>query len=251
METNPVVELKGVSFQYGDHLAVQDLNLAVCEGDFLGIIGPNGAGKSTALKLMLGLLRPTQGVVSLFGRPLPQFKEWNKIGYVSQKASSFNSNFPATVTEVVETGLLGEKGSWWLNRKEKGRKVLQALELVGMQDFQNRKIGDLSGGQQQRVFIARALVGNPQLMILDEPVEGVDADAQGQFYDLLDKLNKIHGITLVIVSHDIGTISNKVGKVACINKTLHYHGSPEEFLEIADLSSAYGHEVSLVHHHHG
>lgn len=235
METNPVVELRGVSFQYGERVAVQGLDLTVYEGDFLGIIGPNGGGKSTALKLMLGLLRPTQGTVSLFGRPLSEFKEWHKIGYVSQKAASFNARFPATVTEVVETGLLGQKGSWRRQRKEAREKVLAALDLVGMKEFTRRRIGDLSGGQQQRVFIARALVGNPRLLVLDEPVEGVDADAQNQFYDLLDTLNKAHGITLVIVSHDIGTIGNKVGKLAYINKTLHYHG----------------HDVSLVRHHHG
>ncbi|GAX89969.1 metal ABC transporter ATP-binding protein [Effusibacillus lacus] len=249
MSQTPVIELRNVYFQYGDRPAVEDLNLVVHEGEFLGIIGPNGAGKSTALKLMLGLLRPVRGDVLLFGRPLSEFKDWSKIGYVSQKAASFNTRFPATVTEVVETGLLGKKGTWW-SWKENKRRVAEALELVGMREFADRRIGDLSGGQQQRVFIARALVGDPELILLDEPVEGVDAEAQGQFYDILDRLNKVHGITLVIVSHDIGTISNKVGQLACINKTLHYHGSPQEFMEGGDLSGLYGHDVKLVHHHH-
>lgn len=246
-----MIELRNVSFRYAERMVVRNLNLVVGEGEFLGLIGPNGAGKSTTLKLILGLLRPTEGVVSLFGRPLSEFQEWHKIGYVSQKAASFNAKFPATVREVVETGLLGRTGNWWGKRREKRKQVMEALELVGMQPFHNRKIGDLSGGQQQRVFIARALVGRPHLLILDEPVEGVDAEAQSQFYDLLETLNQVYGITLVIVSHDIGTISSKVGKLACINEVLHYHGNPADFLQQRDLSSVYGHDVSLVQHQHG
>lgn len=251
MESKPVIQLNSVSYRYGERNAVQNIDLTVREGEFLGIIGPNGGGKSTTLKLMLGLLRPTQGVVSLFGQPLSQFKDWNKIGYISQKASSFNARFPATVAEVVETGLVGQKGIWWRKRAENRRRVLEALHLVGMSEVKDRRIGDLSGGQQQRVFIARAIVKQPQLLILDEPVEGVDTEAQAQFYDLLEKLNTEHGFTMVMVSHDIGTISKKVEKLACINTTLHYHGEPAEFLQVSDLSNVYGHEVSLVHHHHG
>lgn len=250
MEANPVIELKDVSFRYGERFAVRDLNLVVNKGELLGIIGPNGAGKSTALKLILGLLRPAKGVVSLFGRPLSEFKDWNKIGYVSQKAASFNARFPATVKEVVETGLLGQKGIWWTRRTNSREKVFEALEIVGMEEFYNRKIGDLSGGQQQRIFIARALVGNPQLLILDEPVEGVDAEAQHQFYGILERLNLEHGITLVMVSHDIGTISNKVSRLAGINETLYYHGDPREFIQTNDLSKIYGHDLSVVQHSH-
>lgn len=249
MESTPVIELQGVSYKYGDRYAVSDINLTVREGEFLGIIGANGAGKSTTLKLMIGLLRPTHGKVSLFGQPLSHFRDWNKIGYISQKASSFNTQFPATVREVVETGLVGQKGIWWFKRADNNRKVLEALDLVGMLDYKDRRIGELSGGQQQRVFIARAIVKDPRLLLLDEPVEGVDVEAQAQFYELLEKLNKEHGLTLVMVSHDIGTISKKVGTLACINTTLHYHGEPEAFLE-GDLSNAYGHDVQLVHHHH-
>jgi zinc transport system ATP-binding protein len=161
------IQLDQISFQYDAKTTVlEEINLTMAQGEFLGLVGPNGSGKSTLIKIILGILKPTQGEVRLFGQPLQQFREWHRIGYVSQKANSFNSGFPATVYEVVSTGLFGKMGLFrWTGKKEK-QQIQKAIELVGLSEYAQRNIGKLSGGQQQRVFIARALVSNPDLLSL-------------------------------------------------------------------------------------
>ena len=248
---NPIIKIEDVHFRYDRERVLEDIDLSIPKGAFLGIVGPNGSGKSTLLKLILGLLKVKQGNIELFGIPQHKFKEWDRIGFVSQKANSFNTGFPATVYEVVASGLAKKAGLF--RRTSKFRSdVKKAIESVGMSSFANRNIGELSGGQQQRVFIARALVSNPDVLILDEPTVGVDSKNVKNFYDMLDKLNKEMGITLVLVTHDVGTISNKVTHVACLNKHLHFHGKTEEFEKLKEnqLSSFYGHDVHFLHHDH-
>jgi zinc transport system ATP-binding protein len=247
-----IIEIKKLSYRYEKDVVLEDINLTVPNGSFLAIVGPNGSGKSTLLKLILGLLKPQKGDILLFGQEINKFKDWQKIGYVSQKANSFNTGFPATVFEVVSSGLTKKLGLFKLFKKEHSQKVLEALEAVGMKKFSNRNIGELSGGQQQRVFIARALVSEPSLLILDEPTVGVDAENVNTFYQMLDDLNKNHDITLLLVTHDIGTISDKVSHVACLNKHLHFHGETKEFelLRADGMSKVYGHDVHLLAHHH-
>lgn len=253
---NHVIEIDHLSFQYEDQKVLEDIHLHVRKGSFLGLVGPNGSGKSTLLKCILGIVKPKQGTIRLFGIDSRKFKDWNKIGYVSQKANSFNSGFPATVFEVVSMGLVSKTGLFrFLNRSQK-KKVKQAIADVGMSEFMNRNIGELSGGQQQRVFIARALVSEPKLLILDEPTVGVDAENVQNFYSMLEHLNTELGITLILVTHDIGAITEKVTHVACLNKHLHFHGETEMFEERKnqDLSSFYGHHIHLLEHsheHHG
>lgn len=250
--TMPIIEIKDVAFRYEKDNVLEDIYLSIEEGAFLGIVGPNGSGKSTLLKLILGLLKLQKGSIRLFGEDISRFKDWQKIGFVSQKANSFNTGFPATVYEVVASGLTKKIGMFkWMN-KEHHEKVNQAIESVGLLPFKKRNIGELSGGQQQRVFIARALVSDPKLMILDEPTVGVDAKNVQSFYEMLNELNKNLGITLLLVTHDIGTISDKVTHVACLNKHLHFHGKTEEFeqLQLEDLSGFYGHDVQLLSHNH-
>lgn len=247
-----IIEIKKLSYRYEKDVVLEDINLTVPDGSFLAIVGPNGSGKSTLLKLILGLLKPQKGDIVLFGEEINKFKDWQKIGYVSQKANSFNTGFPATVFEVVSSGLTKKLGLFKVFKKEHSQKVLKALEAVGMKKFSNRNIGELSGGQQQRVFIARALVSEPSLLILDEPTVGVDAENVSTFYQMLDDLNKNHDITLLLVTHDIGTISDKVSHVACLNKHLHFHGETKEFEQLrADgMSKVYGHDVHMLAHHH-
>ncbi|MGL4819292.1 MAG: metal ABC transporter ATP-binding protein, partial [Bacilli bacterium] len=230
----PIVSLCGVSFGYGRERAIDDIHLDVYPGAFLSIVGPNGSGKSTLLKCMLGLLEPNEGEIKLFDTPLAAFHDWKRIGYVSQKSNSFSSGFPATVYEVVRSGLVGEKSGLPRFRQGDRNRVMDALKLVEMEQFVNRNIGQLSGGQQQRVFIARALVTNPELLILDEPTVGVDAQRVQQFYALLRKLNVEEGKTLILVTHDIGAISDVVTDVACIYQKLHFHGSSEAFQSLDD-----------------
>ncbi|WP_442857082.1 metal ABC transporter ATP-binding protein [Bacillus sp. FJAT-45037] len=249
-ETKTVVEIKDVSFRYGHRHVLENITLPIKQGAFLGLVGPNGSGKSTLIKLILGLKRPERGEVYLFGERVDKFKQWDKIGFVSQKANSFNSGFPATVFEVVSMGLYGKVGMFrFLNRKHK-EKVRQAIASVNMTEYMKQNIGELSGGQQQRVFIARALVSDPQLLILDEPTVGVDAKSVKSFYDMLSTLNREKGITLLLVTHDIGAMTDHVTDVACLNKNIHFHGNSKEFEDNQDLSSFYGHDVHLLTHNH-
>ncbi|WP_374718604.1 metal ABC transporter ATP-binding protein [Parageobacillus toebii] len=252
METEYVLKIEHVSFRYERENVLEDINLTVPKGAFLGIVGPNGSGKSTLLKCVLGLLKPQQGNIYLFGTPIESFKDWHRIGFVSQKANSFNTGFPATVYEVVASGLTAKRGMFRFFTKKDRQAVLEAIEAVGMSDFSHQNIGELSGGQQQRVFIARAIVSKPELLILDEPTVGVDIHHVQSFYNMLDELNRRFGITLVLVTHDIGTITKKVTHVLCLNKHLYFHGKAEEFEKLGEqaLSQFYGHSLHVLSHQH-
>lgn len=235
--TKNIIELRGVSFGYAEELVLQNIDIAIHRGDYLGVVGPNGGGKTTMLKIMLGLLKPEQGEVLLFGRPLANFKEWWRIGYVPQKTVNFDAKFPASVEEVVLMGRFGKRGLLrWINGEDK-KKTLWALEQVGMLEHKNRMIGDLSAGQQQRVFIARALAGEPEIIFLDEPTAGVDTASQEKFYALLRRLNADLGLTLVLVSHDVGIVAAEATELAHVNRTLTYHGSPEEFADLRIIAT--------------
>ena len=249
---NPIIKVKNLSYKYTKDKVLEDVSIEVSKGAFLAIVGPNGSGKSTLLKLILGLLKMQTGTIELFGENIRHFKDWQKVGFVSQKANSFNSGFPATVYEVVQSGLTKKIGLFKFASKEDKQKVKKALESVDMLSYQNRNIGELSGGQQQRVFIARSLVVEPELMILDEPTVGIDSKNVHQFYELLGNLNKKLGITLILVTHDVGTVTDKVTHVACLNKNLHFHGNAEEYNQLneEELSTLYGHDVKLLTHNH-
>lgn len=228
--TENIIELKDVSFSYGEDVVINDINLEVHKGDYLGIIGPNGGGKSTLLKLMLGLLTPTKGEVFLYGTSLTKFTEWSKIGYVSQHATHIDPHFPMTVEEVITMGRYPQIGLFRFPTQKDKDIVKEALAQVEMLPFKDRLVGDLSGGQQQRVFIARALVGRPEVIVLDEPTVGVDVKTQKQFYTLLQKLNTELNLTLVLVSHELDIVGHEATEIAYINRELVYHGVPKKFL---------------------
>jgi zinc transport system ATP-binding protein len=232
-----IIELRGVSFAYGEELALENINLAIHQGDYLGVVGPNGGGKTTMLKIMLGLLKPQSGEVLLFGQPIGKFKEWWRIGYVPQKAVNFDIKFPATVEEIVLMGRFGKRGLLRRMTKEDKEKALWALEQVGMREYKDHLIGNLSAGQQQRVFIARAIAGEPEVIFLDEPTAGVDTESQEKFYALLRKLNKDLDLTLVLISHDIGIIASEATEMAHVNRKLTYHGSSEEFADLKPIAT--------------
>jgi zinc transport system ATP-binding protein len=247
----PVIELNHIYYRYDRENVLEDVSLKIEKGAFLGIVGPNGSGKSTLLKLILGLIKPQKGTIKLFGEEIKHFKDQQKIGFVSQKANSFNSGFPATVYEVVASGLTKKLGLFRFFKKQDEEKIVKVIKSVGMEQYMNRNIGELSGGQQQRIFIARALVSEPELLILDEPTVGVDAENVQSFYEMLAGLNQT-GITLLLVTHDIGAISDKVTNVACLNKGLFFHGTSNEFEEqkVNGISQIYGHDVHLLSHDH-
>lgn len=228
--TKNSIEIKQVSFSYGEEDVLEQITLAIHQGDYLGIIGPNGGGKSTLLKIMLGILPANKGTVFLFGQDIREFKDWSKIGYISQQVRHIDPHFPMTVEEVVHLGRVAKRGLFRSFTQHDHDMVKEALCQVEMLAFRNRLIGDLSGGQQQRVFIARALAGEPEIVVLDEPTVGVDVKTQKQFYSLLQKLNTELGLTLVLVSHELDIVAHEATEIAYINKTLEYHGVPHKFL---------------------
>ena len=196
-----ILKIDNLNFEYPDAAVLRDVSFTLNKGDFLGIIGANGAGKSTLIKLILKLLPLQKGSITLFGEDLNTFKDIRRVGYVSQKANAFNKSFPATVGEVVIANLYGKKRLLSRYTKEDKAKVRAVLEQVGMADFEQRQIGKLSGGQQQRVFIARALIAEPELLLLDEPTAGVDAANANAINDILTNLNK-QGMTIIMTNHN-------------------------------------------------
>lgn len=224
-----ILSIENVSFSYtGKTDVLRDISLSVVKGDYLGLIGPNGGGKTTLVKIMLGLLRPQEGSAHLFGVPVRSSKERHRIGYVSQTAVKFDSLFPATVEEVVRMGRYGKRGLFKRLTAEDHAKTEDALAQVDMLAYRNRRVNDLSGGQKQRVFIARALAGEPSLVVLDEPTTGVDEETQEQFYALLKDLNERLSLTLILVSHDLDRIAKEVTHIAVVDTVLRYYENPAD-----------------------
>jgi zinc transport system ATP-binding protein len=246
----PVADLEHICYSYGAEQVLEEVSLRIERGDFLGIIGPNGAGKSTLLRILLGLLRPSCGHVRLFGRSVTQFREWERVGYVPQKGVAFEPRFPASVLEVVTSGRVRLAGLGRPYAAADREAAHRALETVGLLPYRHRLIGQLSSGQQQRVLIARALVSAPEVLVLDEPTVGVDVDSHEQFYALLRHLNRERGTTLILVSHDVGVIAQEVTRLACLNRTLVFHGSPEEAERSGALAQMYRAQSWVVAHHH-
>lgn len=236
-----ILRLENICVSYGSHIALQDINLSVREHDFLGIIGPNGGGKSTLLKVILGLVRPDRGKVTLFGNSPERSR--SQIGYVPQY-STYDHSFPVSVRDVVMMGRYSRAGLLRNYSREDRQAVEEALQKVGMLDNADIQIGQLSGGQQQRVLIARALVSGPSLLLLDEPTASVDTTMQTEFYELLGQLKET--LTVIMVSHDIGAVSVFVDKIACLNQQLFYHGSREITPEV--LEATYKCPVQLIAH---
>ncbi|HEX5978624.1 MAG TPA: ABC transporter ATP-binding protein, partial [Nitrososphaeraceae archaeon] len=211
------------------------------QGDLLGIIGPNGAGKTTMFCLILGLLDGYQGKITLFNQDIRNNrKALKRIGYIPQK-KNIHQGFPATVEEIVSLGAL--------DRKANNDAITLALKIVGLLEQKDRRIGELSGGQQQRVLIAKALVNEPQLLILDEPTTGIDLETQDKFYSLLRKLNSEKKITIILASHDLDAINKLANKVACINRKMTFHGDAREFFGNEQLLRSYSESSMQAHMH--
>jgi zinc transport system ATP-binding protein len=249
MKNEPIIKVDNVSFSYNGNNVLEDIKLEVMPGDYLGLIGPNGSGKTTLLRLILGLLEPKSGNISLFGRPRHRVKDWTRLGYIPQKATQFENKFPITVWETVSLGRIAKKGLLGKFNKEDRKVIDHALSKVSLLPYKNKLIHELSGGQQQRVFIAKALASDPELLILDEPTVGIDSQSQDDFYELLTQLNK-EGKTIVIVSHDISVIANEVTSLACLNKTMVYHGTPKQFIKEDYLEKLYGKDRKFIIHGH-
>lgn len=241
MPTEEIVKVENLWAYYDGEPVLEDVNLSIGRNDFLGVIGPNGGGKTTLLKVILGLVKPKRGIVSVLGKS-PE-KSRNKIGYVPQ-VNLFDRDFPINVWNVVLMGCYGNIGLFGRYHSEDKEAAQKALETVGGLALKDRQIGKLSGGEQQRVFIARALVAKPKLLLLDEPTASVDPAMQTEFYEILEGLKK--QMAIVLVSHDISAISIYVDKIACLNRQLYYHGSKEIGPEI--LEATYKCPVQMIAH---
>lgn len=241
--SNKVITVKDVSFAYDNIAVLDNISLEVEEKEFLGIIGPNAGGKSTLLKLMLGLLKPQSGSISILGQKPRQQR--NNIGYVPQYPA-FSRDFPITVKQAVLLGRLGMRSLYGRYNRADHQAVEQALAEVEADNLSDRLIGALSGGQLQRVLLARALVSDPQILILDEPTANIDMRLESDIFDQLKQLNK--RMSIIVVSHDIAFISDYVHRVACLNRTLVcHHTDTIDGLMVQDL---YGENVRMVAHHH-
>ncbi|AAM73321.1 MAG TPA: ABC transporter ATP-binding protein [Chlorobaculum sp.] len=240
--SEPLIVCEQLCVNLGGAKILQGLSLSVYEGDFLAVLGPNGGGKTTLLKVILGLVKPTTGTVRVFGKE-PGYAS-RRIGYVPQRLD-FDRTFPISAMEVVLMGRLSRKRLLQRYGHEDRRKALEALETTGLAELAQRRIGALSGGELQRVLIARALAGEPELLLLDEPTASVDPDMKTTIYDLLDQLKKSH--TIVLVTHDTGTIGRHVSRIACLNCTLDMH-EPGSTLGRSALDKLYGYPVDVVEH---
>lgn len=249
-ESNALIVIKNISFSYGHTRVLDNVSFPINRGDFLSIIGPNGSGKTTLVKIILGLLAPSKGEIQIMGKPVSEFSDWQKVGYVPQKATHVDPFFPVSVREVVRMGLVAQTDTPLFKRKDELKIIRDALVRVGMENFMNWRIGKLSGGQQQRVFIARAIVNHPLLLFLDEPTTGVDSETQSHFYDMLDTLNKKESITIVLVTHDIGIVNRHVSRVACLNQNLVYHGTHKEFCQSDMFKKMLAEGHHIVSHSH-
>lgn len=231
-------EMKDLSASYGTTTVLKNINFCVQENDFIGVIGPNGGGKTTLLKIILGLLKPEKGVIVFNSNLLTDYK----IGYLPQ-ISTGDVNYPVTVTDIILSGLMMRKGVISRMTSEDRKKAAKVIEDLGLGGMANATINELSGGQMQRVFLGRAIIGDPRLLLLDEPGNFVDFTFENDFYEKLKELNK--RMAILMVSHDVGTISAHIKSFACVNRSLHYHPSSE--ISNEDLL-AYGCPIQVIAH---
>jgi zinc transport system ATP-binding protein len=243
VDGEPVAQLRNVDFGYTATPVVQNIDLQIDSGEYVAVVGPNGSGKSTVMQLLLGLLEPDTGAARLFGEPAHRFDDGARLGYVAQHASAAKE-MPITVREVVRMGRYPHVGFGFLSSGDR-QIVEDALETVGMMSFADRRVTQLSGGQRQRAFIARALAGEADLLVLDEPTVGVDAESVEAFYELLESLND-EGITILLIEHDLSAVTEHAERVVCLNGEIYFDGPTDEFVDSDALARAFGTAANLM-----
>jgi len=246
-----VIAIEGLSFAYQGNEVLHDITCNIRAGDYVGVVGPNGSGKSTLMRCILGLNRTEQGTITLFGIPQPEFSAWDRIGFLPQGLQLFNPNFPATVEEIVRLGRLSKKRFPRRFDSSDTKAVKRALELMGISSLGNRLIGELSGGMRQRALLARALVNEPEILILDEPTTALDPETRDSFYETLRDLNSNGGATVLLVTHDSSTVGLYASKLLYLDKRVVFYGSFEEFCRSSNMTEVFGpHSQHLICRRH-
>ena len=245
-----IIEVESLNVARNGRTIIENATFNIEQGSYTGIVGPNGGGKSTLMQAILGILPKESGIIKIMGDPIEKFNQWSKIAYVSQHSINFDQNFPLTVRELVGLGRIKRGNIGRPLKKEDWVKVDEALEFMGITELANRRIGQLSGGQKQRVFVAKSIVRNPQILILDEPASGIDPEAQELFYMILANLNAKQGTTILIVSHDLAAVFCRMNHVICINRKVHTSPITQDIDPNDVLQKAYGSHFHFIFHEH-
>lgn len=246
-----VVKTDQLACCYREGRVLEDVSFQVERGDYVGIVGPNGSGKSSLVKSLLGLVDICSGTASLFGCRLADFGDWHKVGYLPQSLNLVNPIFPATVHETVGLGRLSLKRFPKKMNNSDNVKIDETLSELGIYDLKNKLVGELSGGQLQRVLLARAIVNDPELLVLDEPTAALDPETRERFYSMIADINRSRGVTILLVTHDSGAIGQYASKMLYLDKKILFYGSFEEFCHSPEMSSLFGeHSQHLMCHRH-
>jgi len=246
-----VIEAKNLSVRYGKNEALKDISFVIEAGDFIGLAGPNGAGKTTLIKAIFGLVPVSSGEIKLFGEPLPEFGAWEKFGYLPQKLSTLNPLFPATAEEVVLLGLLAPKKTMKRINRSDTKRAREILGKLGISDLKKRMLSELSGGQQQRVLLARSLASRPAVLVFDEPSTALDPESREYFYELIQKLNKKEGVTVILITHDTSYIGKYATKLMYLDKKMIYYGTFDDFCKSDRMGAYFGeHGQHVICHQH-
>jgi len=249
-EKTPILEVSNLHVARSNSSVIEHANFTIHRGDYVGMVGPNGGGKTTLLLALLNILPRTKGTIRLFGQNIESFANWEKVAYVPQHAINFDPQFPLAVRELVSLGKVNRSNLGRSLKRKDWESVDEVLEFMGISDIADRRIGQLSGGQKQRVFVAKALVRKPEIILLDEPIVGVDAETQEKFYKKLSDLNVARGITILLVTHDLTAVFCRMSKVMCINRWVNV-AEITTALEPDDvLRKAYGEHFHFVFHKH-
>ncbi len=245
------ISIQNICYRYNSIEVLSNISFEVGTGDYVGLVGPNGSRKSTLIKLILGLLSPNVGSIRLFGNPPSEMKDRQRIGYLPQKMSFFNPFFPSSVKEIVSLGLISKKKFPKRLDAADEQAIERVLDLLHISNIGHKMIGDLSGGQQQRAFIARALVNEPELLLLDEPTTALDPETRDNFFEILGDLNREKKLTVMLVTHDIGTIGKYASKLLYIDKQVIFYGGFDDFCMSGEMTKFFGPSSQhLICHRH-
>jgi zinc transport system ATP-binding protein len=248
---NKIISIRNVCFEYQVHEVLHKVSGDIERGDYVALVGENGSGKTTLIKIILGLLKPKHGTVKIFGEPIKKFHDWSRIGYLPQSLQMANRQFPATVYEIIAEGAIS-KHSFFKKLSHKNKEQITSVaRQMNLLKLLNRPINNLSGGQWQRVLLARALVNKPELLILDEPSNTLDSLSREQFFTYLKKLNQENKTTIILITHDIGTVGNYANKLLYVDKTVQFFGKFSDFCHSGDMQKKFGPSSQhLICHQH-